>query len=196
MITDRQRSMIESFDREANENKVAGVLAMALRLKVCRACESCFGTGIEGGEGACRPCLAAGIIYVDGCIVGSKKRAPEFAADRAARTPPADGFPWGPWSPGGPWSADADGAEPRRTITVDVTVARSAWGDPNMTERYDRYKRITHLAAAAPKLLSSLEAVLAIWLRDAADGDGILETDAPALAAARDALVAAKGGAA
>jgi hypothetical protein len=50
--------------------------------------------------------------------------------------------------------------------------------------------------AEKAELLSSLEAVLAVWLRDAADGDGILETDAPALAAARAAIAKAKGGAA
>ena len=49
------------------------------------------------------------------------------------------------------------------------------------------------LIAAAPDLLTALQAVMAAWLTEAGHGDGILEEHGPALDAARTAVAKATG---
>jgi hypothetical protein len=98
---------------------------------------------------------------------------------------PGDGFPWGPWT--------SEDERPR--LNLQVTVNRAAWGDPNMTERFERHARAQQLAIAAPDLLAALENAerkLSAYVGVCA---GDKELTGAILPQARAAIAAAKGGA-
>jgi hypothetical protein len=98
---------------------------------------------------------------------------------------PGDGFPWGPWT--------SEDERPR--LNLQVTVNRAAWGDPNMTERFDRHARAQRLAIAAPDLLAALELFAEEGIHaDWCAGNHPAFCDCP-VAQARAAIAAAKGGA-
>ncbi|MFO0447360.1 MAG: hypothetical protein ACK52I_01500 [Pseudomonadota bacterium] len=99
---------------------------------------------------------------------------------------PGDGFPWGPWT--------SEDERPR--LNLQVTVNRAAWGDPNMTERFNRHARAQQLAIAAPDLLAACEAALRELRRlRAEDGSVTFDVDVDADGVLVAAIAAAKGGA-
>lgn len=73
-MTPRQRKMLIKYDREAARgNKPAAVIALALRIKICRACSTCRGIGSIGGDKyptACPTCLLDGVIDTEGVCIG------------------------------------------------------------------------------------------------------------------------------
>lgn len=73
-MTPRQKKMLKKYDLKAwHGNNPAAVIALALRIKICRECPTCAGIGSVGGDkypSPCPTCLADGIIDNEGRVIG------------------------------------------------------------------------------------------------------------------------------
>jgi len=105
-------------------------------------------------------------------------------SERAKHTP-------GPWQ--SRWQeATDDSAHP--IIAIETCEGAGDVAGIHYASRDGEDEANARLIAAAPDLLTALQAVMAAWLTEAGYGDGILEEHGPAIDAAHAAIAAATGG--
>lgn len=74
-MTPRQRDMLTKYDADAKTgNKMAAVIALALRIKIHRECKECSGHALGGDTEphACPRCVADGVVDREGREIGRR----------------------------------------------------------------------------------------------------------------------------